>query len=152
VALMEFANGAGETAVPDSGAEEVREIHAGGGLRVSGWMVGGRRHGHWREWHESGSLASDVRYVDGLKEGVALSCYRDGFPKAVRWFRGDVEHGVRLIWYRDGRHWQEVYVDGVRHGPWREYVDGMLRVEGRYEVGVKRGQWRRWDAAGRPIR
>lgn len=152
VALMDFANAAGEVGAPVAGAVLVREFHPGGGLRVCGWMVDGRRGGMWREWHETGSLASETMYADGLREGVSLSCYRDGFPKAVRWFRGDLECGVRLIWYRDGRHWQEEYAGGVRQGLWREYVDGVLRVEGRYAGNVKAGGWRRWDAAGRPIR
>jgi len=148
VGLMSYALAVGEVG---GVGDRAREEFEGGGVRVSGWLVDGRRHGVWREWHAPGILASETRYVMGLREGVALSCYRDGFPKAVRWFRGDVEHGLRLIWYRDGTHWQEQYEAGVRHGVWREYVDAKLRVEGGYRLGVRAGQWRRWDVAGRPV-
>ncbi len=136
---------------PDGDAEPVVGWHENGVIRVQGWLLNGKPAGEWREFHSSGFPASVTHYRGGRRHGSSHSWYRDGEPKAVRQFVSGVEQGLRLIWYRDGIHWREEYRDGVRHGQWQAWRNGVLRISGGFASGEMEGRWQEWDSAGRLI-
>lgn len=81
------------------------------------------------------------RNADPITHGTDLRLEYRGEP-----FTGEVVEraGEQLLS-------QEFYVDGVPHGPTREWwPDGRRRAEGEMRHGLPHGTHRRWYADGRP--
>lgn len=110
----------------------------------------GRAHGLEREWHPSGRLRYEARYVDGLQHGLQRQWDEQGRlivrTRLVRGtgldlYCGDLRPGV----VSESRE----LVGGLRHGFERSWTDGKLTEEKLFVRGVEHGISRRWTLAGK---
>lgn len=114
-----------------------------------------------REYHESGALRSEHRYVAGVLEGPFELFYDNEKPwERGRYLQGELDgehqkwwkngrqalastwkqghkHGKYQRWYASGKIWEEAeYQDGALVGPYRKHwKNGALAHEYQYENG-----------------
>jgi hypothetical protein len=113
----------------------------------------GRAHGLEREWHSSGRLRYEARYVDGLQHGLQRQWDEQGrLIVRTRFVRGtgldlycgDLRPGV----VSESRE----LVDGLRHGFERWWTDATLTEEKHFVRGEEHGIGRSWTLTKKLMR
>ena len=57
--------------------------------RITGNMVGGKKHGYWITYYENGIKRSQGRYIHGKKDGIWIQYYKNGSKATETIFRDD---------------------------------------------------------------
>jgi antitoxin component YwqK of YwqJK toxin-antitoxin module len=128
-----------------------RHRHPGGALAMEYEVdAEGRRHGHFREWHDDGAPSFETLYVHGVEDGVARQYDRDG--RLIGTYELRLGTGVDLWRDEDGRLSEERHLrDGKRHGVERWWTgdDRTIREESHFRADVEHGIHRQWNDSGR---
>ena len=91
----------------------------------------------------NGQVWSEVRFKDGVPDGVWRTFYENGKPKSEGSYKNGAVHGIWRTWFEDGADWSEqFFIAGKPEGDWKYYYEsGLLHIEGSYEYGRKVGPW-----------
>jgi antitoxin component YwqK of YwqJK toxin-antitoxin module len=100
------------------------------------------KEGLWRGWHPQGSLAFEVMYRGGKREGPLLSWHKTGEPQDAGMFENDLKSGLWITKHANGqKHTECTFVAGQPHGMGRTWnEDGTLKSEQHFEHGVQTGR------------
>ena len=136
------------------------------------------RHGPYTKWHDgSDQKWHEEHYVDGKKDGKAVSWHANGNKSEEGVWKADVKHGKWTVWNEDGDKKSEgEYADGKKSGTWTLYFDGGQKrseiayeddqengayktwhdngqraIEGTYAAGKKDGTWTEWGTDGNEV-
>ncbi len=148
--------------------------HENGEIEQTGkYGAGGRERGEWRWYFNNGDLHRVENFRKGLEDGPLTEYNSAG--KVV--LQGDFIDGLETgPWYIEMGDYKEegAFIDGQRHGEWihtylrndevayeGEYIDGNAHgkhtwyypngkkmLEGKYEMGLKDGDWKRYNEQG----
>jgi len=103
----------------------VKDITAKEDLLSEGPMKDGFQHGHWVYYNENGSIKSEGSYINGVRDSIWRSNYRDGVPKIVERFflkNEALRSDTTDAWYYSGQKLIETSGDTTR----RYYENGRL--------------------------
>lgn len=121
-------------------------------VKFEGRILGGKPDGLWRIYYESGKIAGNVNYVDGMASGVAMYYYDNDQQSTLAEvnFVEDLIDGAYREYYQNGKRKASViYVKGIPDGEAEFYYDsGMIKIEGQYKEGVKSGKWMHYTETG----
>lgn len=130
----------------DSLGREIGEwkyFYQGGEIRSIGNFKQGKKHGNWTYLFENGKIEQQGKYENGLLSGVWKWYYASGKVLREEYYKKGKLNGPYIEWADDTLGTillQGEYLDGLRQGPWKEFVNGLVR-EGNYVDGEKDGQW-----------
>jgi len=99
--------------------------HPNGQKSHDGQMCDNQRcGGAWRTWFENGTLESESRFRDGLRDGRWSAWYEDGRPRWTGTYRAGKRDGAWTTWHESGRKATvSGYQDGRPHGTWESWDD-----------------------------
>lgn len=106
-----------------------------------------------KHYHKNGKLKSEVRYLDGKKEGLYKSYHESGKLSTESNYKKGKEDGVSLSYYENGQIADEfIYKNGEQVNPQRSYYEnGQLCHEGYYTKSGDLISGRDWDESGNEI-
>ncbi|UTW68029.1 hypothetical protein KFE94_07920 [bacterium SCSIO 12643] len=148
--------------------------HANGKLEQKGkYRKGGKPHGLWVWYYENGATKREETYINGKEDGELVEYDEEGeILKQGEYIEG-LKEGEWVV--NTGDYIEKGnYVEGMMHGPWLgtykstgkkafegEYLEdepngkhtyyypsGRKMLEGKYELGMKIGDWKRYDETG----
>lgn len=124
-------------------------------LKAEGRVVNGKVEGLWRSYYESGGIKSTVTYQNGFANGVAFF-YFDNDRQTTRvelTFEDDKINGQYREFYENGnRKAMLEFSEDSPDGDAEFYYDsGVIKIEGQYEKGVKKGKWKHFTETGQLI-
>jgi hypothetical protein len=139
-----------------------------GTMQSSGETVNGQKQGLWVERYDGGSVAREVRFQNGKRQGLSTAYREDGTKAEQGEFRDDLQTGAWRQWDERGRLTAiRLFQDGrflgiSKPGPGGEDQSGrrqgrwidMLeegREEGHYDHDRRIGFWKHWNREGRRI-
>jgi antitoxin component YwqK of YwqJK toxin-antitoxin module len=98
----------------------------------------------------SQAIATSTIYIDGKKEGKALSFFENGSLECMHQYVGGVFHGLQKSYYLSGKLKSEIpYKRGILDGIVKLYYDnGSMRREISFRDGKRFGPDCEWDADG----
>ncbi|MEM7305870.1 MAG: toxin-antitoxin system YwqK family antitoxin [Planctomycetota bacterium] len=101
-------------------------------------------------YYADGQTWSEIRYRDGLPDGLWTTFWPNGGLKSEARYEEGVPHGEWRTWFENETpQTEQAYLDGRPEGRWRHWYDnGRLLSEGVYVRGAKDGQWREWYGDG----
>ncbi len=88
----------------------------------------------WKYYYESGTIAEEYSYKDGVAHGPSKSYYENGLLEKEGHYINGLENGTWKVYYESG----ELLVEGDfymgrRHGVWNVYYEsGTLQAEGMF--------------------
>ena len=128
-----------------------RSYFANGQIREQLQFVGGVETAPRQEFREDGSLDEESVWEDGRLKASSFFD-QDGRLRETCEYRNHRIHGQRTIFAGGKRKNEYTYVDGVAHGPAREYAeDGTLLWTMSFENGVISGVAQNFDSTGRLV-
>lgn len=103
--------------------------------------VDGKEHGKWTEWHSNGRKAGEGQYIHGAKDGEWRTWHRDGRTASFARYEAGKPVGEWVEWFGDGeRKSHGLYVDGLKEGRWSYWRDnGSIELEENWRQGVLHG-------------
>ena len=79
-------------------------------------------HGHYRHYHDGGTINQIGTWINGLKEGAWQTFYENGNKHMVGQIKDIQEEGTWECYYSDGSlRFRGEYKNGVGEGPWEFY-------------------------------
>jgi len=128
-----------------------RRFHANGQLAEAGEYAADQRIGSWRTFDVHGNLVSELPYSDGRVSGLVTFWTLTGYASEVV-FRDGVADGPATLWGPSKvLLMRGSYCGGCACGAWSLYhPDGTVKAAGQTEKGRRIGEWRWYDADGRP--
>lgn len=141
--------------------------------QVGVYRKGGKPHGDWVWYYDNGAVKREETYFNGLEDGVIIEYSEEGEIITQGQYLEGFKDGEWVI--NSGDYIEKgSYIDGMMYGNWEgiyrstgktafkgEYIDdepngkhvyyhvnGRKLLEGKYEVGVKLGDWKRYDENG----
>lgn len=133
-----------------------------------------------RTYYSNGSMSSEHRYIDGLRDGLCIDYYETRKPSSEKTFvRGYIEgackkyyesgnimaeyfchkskfHGKQINYYDDDLHTikdESYYVNGLLHGPVKKYYpSGRLRLTCNYARNELDGKCQFYSELGFPLK
>ena len=99
-----------------------------------------------KDYWENGNLKSELRYENGMLNGLCTWYMVNGKPQMEVTYRNDTMHGLSRRWHENGNLMEETwYKDGVKDSVYRVYsLKGILSEEGFYVDGKLNGEFHRW--------
>ena len=110
-------------------------------------MASAQRVGKWTYWYESGAVAGEQYFTNGVSSGIWKSWYVTGKQETEINFTT----GVYTSWSTNGNMYEKgkVNTDMSRDGNWvGNYESGVKNYEGSYKNGQKNGKWNFYDEKG----
>ena len=111
----------------------------------------GKDDGNFIARYPDGRIASQVTFVNGIKEGESRIWYSNGkFWEVSSYVNGKI-HGLTIQYYNNGqmRSWGH-FLNGLKVGFWRRwYENGQISAQGEYRNDVKIGKWSYWEENSR---
>jgi len=94
-----------------------------------------------RDYHENGSLRSEIQTRGGRYHGLATWYYADGMRQHECFFERDTLQGKSTRWYHNGKiHSVEFFKNNQLHGKSLKYdMNGKLISEENFVMGVPHG-------------
>lgn len=128
-----------------------KEVRCGVGDMCYEAVSGLPLNGMLRLYYPDGVVREEVRYANGIKEGVAQKYFPDGKQQMYMVYQKGVLEGGVSTYYNSGNTESETnYTAGVKNGAVIGYhEDGTLMHEGEYVNGVKNGPERRYYTDGK---
>lgn len=122
---------------------------ASGGMHSIRHYEGGKEHGLFATWHDTGSRMVVGGMDAGEYDGPWVWYDKSGFRYKQGGYQRGKEHGEWTEWHQDGSIESVTnYDQGKRHGAYRHaHQGGVPDEEGTYERGQKHGQWTEWRAS-----
>ena len=101
--------------------------------------VDGQKNGIGTAWYESGKIAFQFKYKDGLNfDGTEY--FEDGWPRVlVKFSAPGQREGIAYYYKDDGHIWMQGYFkNGKEDNVWTKYdVSGQITEQTKYKDGVK---------------
>ncbi len=122
----------------------VVERYPDGRLKLEGYLLDGKRHGLWTEYHQDGGR-SQTEYDGGTKHGQEGAWNADGKVRYLgEYDRGEMA-GEWMSWHRNGNvHTRRGYAGGQVHGGLQTFHESGVLAEDQMfhegaEIGLNRG-------------
>ena len=122
---------------------EWKYFYQNGLVRTIGNFKQGKKHGTWIFLSEYGKTEQQGKYENGLLSGTWKWYYPSGKLLREENYRKGKLNGSYLELADDSLGTillQGEYLDGLRQGPWKELLNGLVR-EGNYVEGERDGEW-----------
>ena len=137
------------------------------------YRKGGKPHGLWVWYYNDGSVRREETYLNGKEDGELIEYTQEGEIMQQGDFIEGFKEGKWII--HSGDYVEEgEFIEGMMHGLWKgtyktngklafkgEYIDdepngrhtyyypsGRKMLEGKYQIGLKVGDWKRYDELG----
>ena len=137
------------------------------------YRKGGKPHGLWVWYYDDGSVRREETYLNGKEDGELIEYTQDGEIIQQGEYIEGFKEGKWVI--NSGDYVEEgEYIEGMMHGEWTgtykttgktafkgSYIDdqpngkhtyyyptGRKMLEGKYQLGLKVGDWKRYDEFG----
>jgi len=127
-------------------------LYDDGKLKYEGKVVNGKVDGIWHSYSETGYLLSDVNYKEGIVDGDANFYYESPGEKVKIkiHFKNEQIVGNYTEFYENGKLKADLeYNDGKPDGYAKfYYTSGILKINGEYKDGVKKGKWLYYTETG----
>lgn len=151
-----------------------RFYHPNSKLEQKGsYLDGGVPHGQWKWFYATGQLLREEMFRRGKEDGEVIEYDSVGNEVLKGFYIDGLEDGTWFIEMGEYREEGE-YIEGLRQGEWRhyytsndelsfkgKYVEGLANgkhtyyydtgkkmLEGRYQMGEKEGDWKRYNPDG----
>ena len=159
------------------GVPEGEHIFSDRSKRTMGRSTVANGNGHWRAYHEDGSLAEEGQYSLGLKVGVwqtyhpghtlkelitydiqgsrvgsYLKMSKEGMSQIKGNFKNNRRDGAWVFYYQNGQPGIEIYFkNGLKEGAWTEwYWNTVLKSQGSFVKNNRNGPWREYHNNAQP--
>lgn len=99
-----------------------------------------------KDYWENGNLKSELRYQDGMLNGLCTWYMMNGKPQMEVTYQDNKMNGLMRRWYENGNIMEEMwYKNGVQDSVSRTYsINGVLASEEYYVDGQLNGEYMRW--------
>jgi RNA polymerase sigma factor (sigma-70 family) len=137
--------------VPNILEEKEKVVHESLGLSVlTGKVNVNGRTGKWVQKDFEGNLYSEVKYVDGKKEGEMFYFFQSGKLSHQIQYHENMREGAFIRNYENGNlHEKGNYFKDKKHGEWEGFGDnGLLVKKGSYDADKKTGVWKEYHGNG----
>lgn len=150
--------------------------HPNGQLEQTGFYnKEGKEDGYWTWYFADGQLQREESYFNGMMDGYSTEYDMSGGIIAEGEYIEDYRDGIWKFHYGDHRSVGE-YSDGLRNGKWTDYYpngivnfegdfiednpngrhtwywpNGLKKTEGKYIMGLKDGEWVKYNYDGTPF-
>lgn len=141
--------------------------------QVGKYRKGGKAHGDWIWYYENGSVRREETYLNGKEDGAIVEFNEEGNIIKQGEYVDGFKEGEWII--NTGDYIEKGnYIEGMMHGSWQGtykstgkvafegdylenepdgkhtyyYASGKKMLEGKYQIGLKVGDWRRYDKDG----
>lgn len=141
--------------------------------QVGVYRKGGKPHGDWVWYYDNGLVRREETYINGKEDGELIEYDEQGTIIKKGFYVDGLQDGEWII--NTGDYIEKgFYIEGMMHGIWQgefkstgktafegEYIEdepngkhtyyypnGKKMLEGKYEVGLKMGDWKRYDQNG----
>ncbi len=135
-----------------AGDGEKTILYEDGKTKYEGKIVNGKPDGIWKTYSENGYLLSEVNYKEGVVEGDAVFYYEapDKKAKIKVKFENEMIVDNYKEFYENGILKADIeYEDGKPNGYAKfYYTSGILKINGDYKEGVKKGKWLYYTETG----
>ena len=148
--------------------------HQNGKVEQTGkYVKGGKPHGLWMWYYPEGMVLREESFRKGKEDGELVEYDTAGNEMVKGAFIDGLEDGDWFIQIGEYRE-EGGFIDGLRHGEWIHYYtsnnevsfkgefiegeahgkhtyyhdNGRRMLEGKYELGLKQGDWKRYDRDG----
>lgn len=103
------------------------------------------------EYTEDGVVITRGDYIEGKKEGIWIYVVGDNRDE-IEYIDG-LRNGLFKSYYKDITiSYEGKYVDDLPNGEHKWYwVNGKIKKQGKYVMGRKNGDWKKYDLEGNPI-
>ena len=115
----------------------------------------GKEDGESIELDSSGNIITKGEFIDGIQDGnwyynvgdhTETGLYADGEKTGIWEFHYIEEEGNKVLAFKGE------YINGIAIGKHRHYYpSGRLKEEGKYESGMKEGEWKKFNENGEVI-
>ncbi len=135
-----------------------------GTVKWEGTYVDGQRDGYFKTYNEKGDLLTVEKYINDVlqqdapelaKLDIKTMYYSNGVVQSSGPYKNDVPFGMHRVYDEHGKPEKaDIYDSGKvvatgpidaadqQEGDWKEfYENGELKAKGKYESGVKVGEW-----------
>jgi antitoxin component YwqK of YwqJK toxin-antitoxin module len=141
--------------------------------QIGKYKEGGRPHGTWVWYYPDGELKREETYLNGREEGEHIEYSPTGEIIKKGYYSGGLEEGefeINTGDYLEKGEYSEGMMQGVWIGIYKStgkkafegefiddepqgkhvyyYANGKKRLEGKYQLGIKIGDWKRYDENG----
>jgi antitoxin component YwqK of YwqJK toxin-antitoxin module/peroxiredoxin len=142
------------------GPRTVHDEWRPGVAKRHGELVGGKQHGPWTYWYESGTKQAEGRWSRDYQDGAWSWWYPDGRLRQTGFYQGSGIDLSNLSSAPRSGHWRFWYANGDltcegdyaadrQVGPWSFFTaGGRPHANGSFTAGVKDGAWTWWHANG----
>lgn len=115
-----------------------------GKLMAKGFYNQKNRDSIWNIYNAEGKLLKSETYKMGTKTGKSVLFSAKGDTVEIQYWNDNKKHGR---WYRKvlNGYLEGNYMNNMLHGPFAEYRNGKVVVEGSYSEGLRNGQWKHYD-------
>ena len=106
--------------------------------------------GQVRTYFDDGMFKSQVDYVDGRKEGLAVKYYHDGNVAESRYYSKGKKTGTHMGWWPSGEiKFAIAYFQSLYHGRYEEWFENRTRYKlFHYNHGEEEGTQQMWKEDG----
>lgn len=87
------------------------EYYPGGALKMRGKKRGDKRIGKWESYYPSGYRWSEMNYVEGYREGPAVSYYPNGMMRYQGRYYNDERSGIWMFYDTAGYRIKKIDID-----------------------------------------
>jgi antitoxin component YwqK of YwqJK toxin-antitoxin module len=125
--------------------------YATGSLLREDTYFNGKNDGHSVEYDESGEIVAEGEYIEGNREGKWKFNYGDQLSEEE--YLNDMLNGKVRNYYKDGvLSFEGNFVEDNPNGrhTWY-YTNGNKKTEGEYQMGLKNGEWIKYNSDGTPF-
>lgn len=104
--------------------------HPNGQMKFKGNVSNGYEDGTWNYFYSNGIIKKIINFNIGTPEGKVINYYSTGEQREImHYFQGKL-HGQYELWYSKNEiHITGNYVNGFKQGDWKEYENGILKIE-----------------------
>lgn len=119
-----------------------RYLFRNGDVEQIGSYLRGEPDGLWTWYYENGEILREEEYAMGLEDGMSIEYNDTGAVIAKGEYIGGYKEGPWFHQLNDHRE-EGAYFEGARTGIWKHFYlsNGQLRFQGRYENGLKNGDF-----------
>ena len=146
-------------------------FHDNGNIATVSFYLNDKLNGYVKHYDEDGKLTDIEKYDSGKKEELAKDevkadvrkeYYSNGKIKTIATYKNGLPEGIRREYdekgnisgsyvFEHGKIVSEGIIDEqlTRHGPWKDYYNnGNVKAEGKYNNGLRVGQWSFYNIDG----
>ena len=128
-----------------------KEFYKSGQVFVEGEFAKGLATGKWTFYHPNGTVAKELKYINGHPDGEVQIFGKEGKLLAERAYKEGVREGKWTIYGKEDKQIlrEENYREGKPDGEWKIwYSNGQLRQLANFAAGQREGMATEWTQLG----